>query len=191
MASPSYTGCGTANELLALEELIMEVYIQRRFSLSALPALTRSYSMASTSSKVPSPAGPEQRPAPSEAPAARSRLGKLKQEGISSKWPFLMSEPPGSSRAQPLREAPAWKKNNNNNNNNCLLSVGKNQESFQGLGVSSCLEMEARGKVRAGFLPKHLISSQTHCNILLLHLLERASARGPTPRSKKLQLNLI
>lgn len=51
-----------------------------------------------------------------------------------------------SARNSPLRKAPAWKKNNNNNNNNFLLSVGKNQESFKGLGVSSCLEMEARGK---------------------------------------------
>lgn len=64
----------------------------------------------------------------------------------------------GRARDSPLREAPAGKKNNNNNNNNnFLLAVGKTQESFQGLGVSSCLEMEARGKVRAGLLPKHLI----------------------------------
>lgn len=31
---------------------------------------------------------------------AQSRLGKLKQEVISSKWPFPMSESPGSSRAR-------------------------------------------------------------------------------------------
>lgn len=55
-----------------------------------------------------------------------------------------------SAQNSPLRQAPAWKKNNNNNNN-FLLSVGKNQESFQGLGVSSCLEMEARGKSELDF----------------------------------------
>lgn len=57
-----------------------------------------------------------------------------------------------SARNSPLRKAPAWKKNNNNNNNNnFLLAVGKKQESFQGLGVSSCLEMEARGKSELDF----------------------------------------
>lgn len=60
-----------------------------------------------------------------------------------------MSEPPGSSTELAPLQAPAWKKNNNNNN--FLLSVGKDQESFQGLGVSSCLEMEVRGKSELDF----------------------------------------
>lgn len=93
---------------------------------------------------VPFPTGLQQHPALSEAPAARrSSVQAWKTKARSD---FLKMAIPGvrtarleqsSARNSPLREAPAWKKNNNNNS--FLLSLGKNQESFQGLGVSSCL----------------------------------------------------
>lgn len=145
------TGCDMANELLCpLRTNYGSLHSASILSLSPLPSLTSSSSMGLRH--------PASFPLLRDTGGGSSRAWKTKASSDFLKMAIPDVRNPGleqsSARNSPLRKAPAWKKNNNNNNNNnnnFLLSVGKKQESFQGLGVSSCLEMEGRGKSELDF----------------------------------------
>lgn len=153
------TGCDMANELLCpLRTNYGSLHSASILSLSPPRSHQQLLNGPQTSNIVPFPTGLQQQPGHREAPAARRssvQAWKTKARSDFLKMAIPDVRIPGleqsSARNSPIRQAPAWKKNNNNNNNNFLLSVGKNQESFQGLGVSSCLEMEVRGKSELDF----------------------------------------
>lgn len=93
------TGCDMANELLCpLRTNYGSLHSASILSLPPLPSLRSSSSMGlGHPAQFPLPQEPSSPGTREEAPAG---LGNPRQAVISSKWPFLVSETPGSSRAR-------------------------------------------------------------------------------------------